>query len=199
MALTTTFRQAVWYLNTFNQLGYTIPRTMIAGNTSSINVAENPINNPRTKHIDVAYHFTREHLMRKSFTLSYVLSNDNTADLMTKGLNSVAHHEHTQRLGLSEWEWVFRHAFCPLCCINTLVFHIVNPFVLAIYYDTISYVMSSSFYGILSVSSVVVQFIASHHTYAHKPVLILVICFTYLVSISHTVLFHITCVYSLPE
>ena len=59
--------------------------------------------------------------------------------------------------------------------------------------------MSSSFYSILSVSSVVAQFLALHHTYAHKPVLILVICFTYLVSISHTVLFHITCVYSLPE
>ena len=114
MALTTTFRQAVWYLNTFKQLGYTIPRTMIAGNTSSINVAENPINNPPTQHIDVAYHFTREHLMRKSFTLSYVLSNDNTADLMTKGLNSVAHHGHTQRLGLSEWERVLRHTFCAL-------------------------------------------------------------------------------------
>ena len=45
----------------------------------------------------------------------------------------------------------------------------------------------------------VVQFLALHHTYAHKPVLILVLCFTYLLSISYTVLFHITCVYSLPE
>ena len=58
--------------------------------------------------------------------------------------------------------------------------------------------MLSSFYRILSVSSVVVQLIALHHTYAHQPVLILVICFTSLVSISHTVLFHITCVHSLP-
>ena len=77
--------------------------------------------------------------------------------------------------------------------------HIVNLIVNSIYYDPISFYMSSSFYRILSVSSVVVRFIALHHTYAHKPVLILVVCFTYLVSISHTVLFHITCVYSLPE
>ena len=74
----------------------------MADNTSSINVAENPINNPPTKHIDVAYHFTRERLIRKSFTLSYVPSNDNTADLMTKEFNSVAHDGYTQRLGLSE-------------------------------------------------------------------------------------------------
>ena len=59
MALATTSRQAVWYLNAFTQLGYTIPITIMADNTSSINVAENPINNPRTKHIDVAYHFIR--------------------------------------------------------------------------------------------------------------------------------------------
>ena len=59
--------------------------------------------------------------------------------------------------------------------------------------------MLSSFYSILSVSSVAVQFIALHHIYAHKAGLSLVICFTYLVSISHTMLFHITWVYSLPE
>ena len=77
--------------------------------------------------------------------------------------------------------------------------HIVNLFVIPIYYDAIPYLMSSSFYSILSDSSVVVQGIALHHTYGHKPVLILIICFIYLVSISHTVLFHITCVYSIPE
>ena len=77
--------------------------------------------------------------------------------------------------------------------------HIVNLFVITIYYDDISYLMSSSFYSIPSVSSVLVQCIALHHTYANKRVLILVICFTYLVSISHNVLFQITCVHSLPE
>ena len=69
-------------------------------NTSSINVAENPINIAGMKHIDVADHLIREHLICKSFTLSDVPSNDNTADLMTKGLNSVPHHGHTQRLEL---------------------------------------------------------------------------------------------------
>ena len=102
MALGTTSRQAVWYVNAFTQLGYTIPITIMADNTCSINVAENPINNPRTMRIDLAYHFTRDHLIRKPVTLSYVPFNDITADLMTKGLNSVAHNGHTQRFGLSE-------------------------------------------------------------------------------------------------
>ena len=75
---------------------------------------------------------------------------------------------------------------CPLLS-QYYCSHIVNLFVITIYYDAIRYLMSSSFYRILSVSIVGVQFIALHHTYAHKPVLILVICCTYLVSISHPV------------
>ena len=69
MALATTSRQAVWYLNAFTQLGYTIPITIMEDNTFSINVAEHPINNPGLKHIDVAYHFIREYLMCKFCSL----------------------------------------------------------------------------------------------------------------------------------
>ena len=42
-----------------------------------------------------------------------------------------------------------------------------------------------------------VQLIALHHIYVYKPIMIVCICFTYLVSISHTVSLHIICVYSL--
>ena len=112
MALATISGQAVWCLNTFTQLGYTVPMTIMEHNTSNINVAENAINNPEPKNIDVASHFSRENSIRKCFTLANVPSNDKTADLMTKGLNSVAHHRHTQHLGLSQWQRVLLHTFC---------------------------------------------------------------------------------------
>ena len=102
MALATISHLAVWYLNPSIQLGYTILITILADNSSSINVAGNAIYNTQSNHIDVAYHFTRGPLIRKYFTISYVACNDNTADLMTKGLNSVGHHGHTQLLALSE-------------------------------------------------------------------------------------------------
>ena len=57
----------------------------------------------------------------------------------------------------------------------------VNLIVLSIYYDAISHLMSALFYSTLTVSSVVVQFIALHYTYAPEPVLIVLVCFTYLV------------------
>ena len=74
----------------------------MADNSSSINVAANPIYISQTKHIDVADHYNREHRIRKSIMLSYVTSNDDTADVMPEELNSVANHGHTQRLVLSE-------------------------------------------------------------------------------------------------
>ena len=46
MALATTSRQGVWYLTAFTHPGYTIHITIMADNTSIINVAKDPINNP---------------------------------------------------------------------------------------------------------------------------------------------------------
>jgi len=112
MALATTARQALWYINGLSQLSFTIPVELKADNTSSINVAENPINNPKTKPIDISYYFTREHLICKSFTLSYVPTGENLADIMTKGLPSVLHQRYIQGLSLTEWERMLGHAFC---------------------------------------------------------------------------------------
>ena len=102
MTLASTWPQAVWYLNALTQLRYTTSITIMAHNTSMINVAENVINNARTTQIDVVYHVTREHLINNAFTLSYLSSHDKTADLMTEGLDSVSYHGHAQCLGLSE-------------------------------------------------------------------------------------------------
>ena len=75
--------------------------------------------------------------------------------------------------------------------------HIVPHIVISIYYYTISVLMLSSFNSILLVFTVVAHFIVLNHTDAYKPVLILVVCFTYLFSIFHTILFHVTYVYCL--
>ena len=102
MTLASTSRQGVWYLNGLTQLRYTTSITIKAHNTSMINVAENLINNPRTMQIDVVYHVTTENLINNALTLSYISSHDKTADLMTKGLDSVSYHGHAQCLVLSE-------------------------------------------------------------------------------------------------
>ena len=69
MVLATTSWQGVWCLNACTLCGYTIPITIMADNILTINVAKNAIIHSVIKHIDVAYHVTREHLDGKCFTL----------------------------------------------------------------------------------------------------------------------------------
>ena len=73
-----------------------------AHNKSSIDVVEILVDNPRTKHIDVIYHFTREQLILQPPTLNYVPSNKNTPNIMTKGLLPVDHYRHLNSLRLTE-------------------------------------------------------------------------------------------------
>ncbi|KAH7442662.1 hypothetical protein KP509_03G098000 [Ceratopteris richardii] len=49
-------------------------------------LARNPVFHAKTKHIQVKYHFIRDVLDRKSIELVKVHTDDNPADLLTKGL-----------------------------------------------------------------------------------------------------------------
>ena len=56
-------------------------------NTSAINVNKNPIQHSRTKHIDIRYHFLRDHVQNGDISLEFVDTNNQLADIFTKPLN----------------------------------------------------------------------------------------------------------------
>ena len=64
--------------------------TLLCDNQSAISIAHNPVQHDRTKHIDIRYHFVRDHI-GKDFHLYYVPSEDMVADILTKpvGKNSL--------------------------------------------------------------------------------------------------------------
>ena len=49
-------------------------------------MAEKSLNNKRTKHIDIRYHFIRQHVIDKTIELFHVPTAKNIADIMTKAL-----------------------------------------------------------------------------------------------------------------
>ena len=53
-------------------------------NQGSISLCKNPVNHQRSKHIDIRYHFIREHVQSKVVNLDYVQSDCNVADIFTK-------------------------------------------------------------------------------------------------------------------
>ena len=56
-------------------------------NTSAINLCKNPIQHYRTKHIDIRYHFLRDHVQNSDISLEFVDTNNQLADIFTKPLN----------------------------------------------------------------------------------------------------------------
>jgi hypothetical protein len=55
-------------------------------NKSAIALANNPVFHKRTKHIRITYHWLRQKVAEGLVTLVYVQSEQNIADIFTKGL-----------------------------------------------------------------------------------------------------------------
>ena len=103
MAMAESVKEAIWLRRLLGELSHDItsPTPLHADNTGSIALAGNPEHHARTKHIDVKYHLTREHLERGTIALLYVPTKDNTADVFTKALPRPAYVQHCAALGLA--------------------------------------------------------------------------------------------------
>ena len=62
------------------------PTLIHCDNLSSIQLAKNPVFRARTKHIEVHYHYIREHILAGDIDLQYVGTNMQVADIFTKAL-----------------------------------------------------------------------------------------------------------------
>ena len=98
MALSLASGQMIWLKRALEELRYDVPCALFTDSTEAQDIAENPKINERTKHIDVAYHYTREKLLQKKFFLFHVASAQNHADLMTKSLGRQLYDKHTNAL-----------------------------------------------------------------------------------------------------
>lgn len=76
------------------------PMRLYCDNKSAISIAHNPVQHDRTKHIEVDRHFIKEKLDSGLICTSYVSSQDNLADILTKGLNSNNFERIVSKLGM---------------------------------------------------------------------------------------------------
>ncbi|KAL6269519.1 hypothetical protein ACE6H2_026430 [Prunus campanulata] len=70
-----------------------------AGN-ASISIAHNPVQHDRTKHVEVNRHFIKEKLKNKEIQLSFVKSEDQLANILTKAISSRVFHNSLIKLGI---------------------------------------------------------------------------------------------------
>ncbi|KAJ9544368.1 hypothetical protein OSB04_024075 [Centaurea solstitialis] len=85
--------QVLWMKIQLANYGYTMHRIPIyCDSSSAIQIAANPVQHSRTKHIDIRYHFIKDHVEKGNVELFFVESERQIADLFTKAFDEKRHY-----------------------------------------------------------------------------------------------------------
>ncbi|KAK1392928.1 hypothetical protein POM88_011984 [Heracleum sosnowskyi] len=80
--------QILWIRNQLKDYGFALDKIpILCDNTSAIAISNNPVQHSRTKHIDIRYHFIKEHVMNGTVELHFVPTEEQTADIFTKSVD----------------------------------------------------------------------------------------------------------------
>jgi hypothetical protein len=80
--------QLLWMRQTLRNYGYKLSKVpLLRDNESAIRMVDNPIEHSRTKHIDIRYHFLRDHQQKGDIKITYVHTHNQLADIFTKPLD----------------------------------------------------------------------------------------------------------------
>jgi hypothetical protein len=73
-------------------------------NTSAIAISNNPVLHQRTKHIDIRYHFIRDHISNGEIELHFIPTEYQLADIFTKPLDEPTFTRLKAELGMLDIE-----------------------------------------------------------------------------------------------
>jgi hypothetical protein len=80
--------QLLWMKQILRYYGYKLSKVpLLCDNESAIHMSDNPVEHNRTKHIDIRYHFLRDHQQRGDIEIAYVNTKNQLADIFTKPLD----------------------------------------------------------------------------------------------------------------
>ena len=88
-------QEAIYLSNLFRDMNICSRRTVSVpvliniDNQGAMDLARNPVNHKRSKHISIKFHFIREKVANNDIELSYIPSGDNVSDMMTKPVPKV--------------------------------------------------------------------------------------------------------------
>ena len=80
--------QLLWMKQTLKDYGINLKKVpLLCDNESAIKISQNPVQHLRTKHIEIRYHFLRDHVLKEDIVISHVKTEDQLADIFTKPLD----------------------------------------------------------------------------------------------------------------
>ena len=71
-------------------------------NKAAIEIAHNPVQHDRTKHVEVDRHFIKEKLDSHIILFPFVPTEEQLADILTKALSSKAFYDSLDKLGIRD-------------------------------------------------------------------------------------------------
>lgn len=88
-------KEAIWLRNILQELSLeqSQPTTIYCDNQAAIALSRNPEYHSRSKHVDIQYHFLRQHVEIQTVELKFIGSEDMAADGLTKPLSRVKHQK----------------------------------------------------------------------------------------------------------
>ena len=94
--------EGVWFRNFLEELGYpqTSATALYIDNQSTIKVGKNPEHHSRMKHLNTKYHWLREQVEDRVFSLDYLATDRMPVDILTKPLERTLHEKMCHLLGL---------------------------------------------------------------------------------------------------
>ena len=113
MALSDTSRQIAWIQSLFNELGYQLWQIPVcADNQRSIFIRSNPVQERRTKHIDICYHYIYECIEEGKVSVFFIPGSENPVDMFTKNLGKDKFLEFCEHLSISFTNKQIHHIIC---------------------------------------------------------------------------------------
>jgi predicted solute-binding protein len=102
MAATSGACQGIWLARLLAKMQNLEPKTvkLKVDNQSAISLCKNPVYHERTKHIDIKYHFVREKVEAGKVDVSYVRTEDQLTDILTKSHRRVRFQKLRNAIGL---------------------------------------------------------------------------------------------------
>lgn len=103
MALSVAVQEALWLRILLQELepGYVKgPTTVYCDNMSAIKLSKNEVVSQRSKHIDIRYHFCKDHVRRGVIDVQYLPTDEMPADAFTKALPAPKHTSCAASFGL---------------------------------------------------------------------------------------------------
>jgi hypothetical protein len=102
MAISAAAQNGLWLRTSLAQAHIPLGETtrICVDNQGAISLASNSSQHPHSKHIDIRYHFIREHIEAGTFRMEWVPGTLNSADILMKPLDRILHQSHVAALGL---------------------------------------------------------------------------------------------------